>query len=105
MILIEAVEGDFKLEDVVDLKVAELKEMQKKNPVVNFAVFNNPDKTEYIVDFILSRGKKRLNLIEWNAYKYKLFVDSSFRIPCPTYSLVIDPGSFASKIPWHGILL
>ena len=79
MILIEAVEGDYKLEDVVDLKVTELKEMQKKNPVVNFAVFNNPDKTEYIVDFILSRGKKRLNLIEWNAYKYKLFVDSSGR--------------------------
>ena len=77
MLLLEAVEGDFTILDIIKIKLEELKERQKKDPVVNFKLFNNPDQSEYVLDFIVSEGKQRISTVEWDAYRYKLFVDSS----------------------------
>ncbi len=69
--------GDYKLDDVVSLKVAELEQRKKKDPLVNYEIHNNPDKTEYLVDFLLSEGKSKITTVEWNAYRYRLFTDKS----------------------------
>jgi len=73
MVLIDFVKGDFNIKDVVDQKVAELQEMKKTNPVVNYQIFEN--KEEYILDFLISensKDSKEILIAERNIYRYKI---------------------------------
>lgn len=73
MILIDFIKGDFKLKDIVDQKVSELKEMKKTNPVVNYQIFENNG--EYILDFLISENSKdgkEILIAERNIYRYKI---------------------------------
>ncbi|WP_313003374.1 hypothetical protein [Chryseobacterium gleum] len=72
MVLIDFVKGDFNIKDVVDQKVAELQEMKKTNPVINYQIFEN--KEEYILDFLISENSKNgkeILIAERNIYRYK----------------------------------
>lgn len=73
MVLIDFVKGDFNIKDVVDQKVAELQEMKKTNPVINYQIFEN--KEEYILDFLISENSKNgkeILIAERNIYRYKI---------------------------------
>jgi hypothetical protein len=73
MILIDFVKGDFNIKDIVDQKVAELQEMKKTNPVINYQIFEN--KEEYILDFLISENSKNgkeILIAERNIYRYKI---------------------------------
>ncbi|WP_374464782.1 hypothetical protein [Chryseobacterium sp.] len=73
MVLVDFVKGDFNIKDVVDQKAAELQEMKKANPVVNYKIFEN--KEEYILDFLISENSKdgkEILIAERNIYRYKI---------------------------------
>ncbi|HMJ47485.1 MAG TPA: hypothetical protein VK498_09155, partial [Ferruginibacter sp.] len=66
------------LQNIILSKIAELEEAKKNNPVVNYKMFNNSEKTEYIIDFLESQGPgSALHMVEWNAYRYKIFTTKS----------------------------
>ena len=79
LITIELIISDsLSLQKTILHKIAELEEKKKYNPVINYKMFNNPEKTEYIIDFVESEGpEKALHIVEWNAYRYKVFQDKS----------------------------
>ncbi|NIF06935.1 hypothetical protein F3J23_15945 [Chryseobacterium sp. Tr-659] len=73
MVLIDFVKGDFSLKEIVDQKVAELQEMKKVNPVVNYQILEKNG--EYILDFLISKNSKdgeEILMAERNIYRYKL---------------------------------
>lgn len=72
MIMIEAIILDAPIEKVVRLKESELQERKKTDPVCNYQITTNSQTGEYMIDFLLSSG----DIVEWNGYRYKKFVDS-----------------------------
>ena len=76
LILLQAVTGNAKLKEVVDLKVDELEKMKEKDPMVNYALFEKNG--EIMLDFLLSKNLPDSNepeLIERNVYRYKTFMN------------------------------
>lgn len=74
MVLIEFIKGDFNLKDVIDQKVAELQEIKKSNPIVNYEIFES-NNGEYILDFLVSKNSKdgqKILIAERNIYRYIL---------------------------------
>lgn len=64
--------GDTKLKNAVQQKMKELDTRKKTDPTCNYIVTNNPDKTEYMVDFVLLESKKdEMEVEEFNIYRYK----------------------------------
>jgi hypothetical protein len=77
MVMIEAIIKDLPLEKVVRLKESELQERKKTDKVCNYQIMTNSQTGEYMIDFLLSSGKsENLDIVEWNAYRYKKIVDS-----------------------------
>ena len=82
MVLIEYVAGDFDAKTVIGLKISELKELKKSNPVVNFSVFKKNETGEYLLDFLVSENTpdgSHVNIVERNVYRYIKITDSSGR--------------------------
>jgi hypothetical protein len=72
LIIVEALTGKLKLEDVVSAKVTELKKMKETNPVVNYEIFEKDG--EVMIDFLVSVNTpdgKYLSVVERNVYRYK----------------------------------
>jgi hypothetical protein len=64
--------GETKLKDAVQQKVKELNARKKTDPTCNYVVNQNPDKTEYMVDFVLGESKNdKMEVEEFNIYRYK----------------------------------
>ncbi len=80
MLMIEFVEGEFGAKDAVNLKIAELKELKKTNPVVNYDIMEK--KGEYLLDFVVSQNSadgRQVLVLERNVYHYKKVQDASGR--------------------------
>jgi hypothetical protein len=77
MVFLDVVMDTGNLRDAVRAKLVQLELRKRKDSVVNYKLFQNPDSTEYILDFVLSDGEPFLNVVEWDVYRYKTFVDSS----------------------------
>ena len=79
LLFVDAILSDtLKVIDVVTNKIAELEILKKTNPIINYKSFNNPDKTEYIIDFLTSNSQDdKVEIVEWNAYKIKAFTDKN----------------------------
>lgn len=78
MVLIDFIKGDFNLKEVIDHKLAELDEMKKINPIVNYQILENDG--EYILDFLISENSKdgkEILIAERNVYRYKLITNST----------------------------
>ena len=71
MILVEAVKGKISPKVAAELKVNELKELKKNNPVINWNVYENKD--ERIIDFVITDGATQY---EWNLYRYSVLKNS-----------------------------
>ena len=64
--------GDTKLRNAVQQKMKELDRRKKTDPTCNYMVTNNPDKTEYMVDFVPGESKNdKMEVEEFNIYRYK----------------------------------
>lgn len=80
MILIDLITGNQNIKDVVGAKIAELKKMQQRNPVIKYEVFENPKNGEYMLDFLLSQNSpdgKSMAIVERNVYRYKVHTDKA----------------------------
>lgn len=76
MVMIEFLKGDFNLKEVINHKIAELEEMKKINPIVNYQMLEKNG--EYILDFLISENSKdgkEIQIAERNVYRYKLIKD------------------------------
>lgn len=63
---------DLSPEEAVTQKAKELELRKESDEVCRYSVLNNPDKTEYVIDFVLSDNKDKDNfIVEFNAYRYK----------------------------------
>lgn len=67
MFLVEALKGKISPEVAAELKVNELKELKKNNPVINWNVYEK--KNERIIDFVITDGATQY---EWNLYRYSV---------------------------------
>jgi hypothetical protein len=78
MIMIEAVTGEFSLQDVVKSKTTELDNRKLADKVTNYRVIENKATGEYLLDFVISApGDNNNSIVEWNAYRYRKLSDKS----------------------------
>lgn len=78
MLMLDFIEGDFKLKDVVQLQIDKIQDRKKTDAVANYDLIQSPDGKEFILDFLMSTSKDgKVNLIEWNAYHYKSYTDKA----------------------------
>ena len=75
MVLIDVLNDTVKPKDLVDLKLHDLAQRKKVDPVVNYNLIQSPDSSEYILDFVESEGTPKVDFVEWNVYRYKTFSD------------------------------
>lgn len=69
MLLVEALEGSLKINDVVQTKTADLDARKKWDFVANYNVYENEKKpSEAIIDFVVS---DTMTTYEWNLYRYQ----------------------------------
>ena len=78
MVMIEAVTGEFNLQDVVKAKTMELDKRKPVDDITNYRVIENKASGEYLLDFVISApGDNNNNIVEWNAYRYRKLNDKS----------------------------
>ena len=70
MILVEAVKADVSPEVAANTKVAELTELKKENPTINWNVYKG--KGEILIDFVITDNA---TVYEWNLYRYATLKD------------------------------
>jgi len=72
MLSIFLLAGDTKLQDVVQQKIKELDTRKKTDPTCNYIINQKPDKTEYLLDFLLGENTNdKTGVEEFNVYRYK----------------------------------
>ncbi len=65
LLMVEAIKGSISTDDAVGVKVSELQEWKKSNPIINWNVYKNGE--ERVIDFVVSDGDI---VYEWNIYRY-----------------------------------
>ncbi len=68
MLIVEAIKGNLTVAQAAGAKINELENWKKRNPIVRYEKFENKDKNEITIDFILSDGQ---SIYEWNVYRYQ----------------------------------
>ncbi|MES2808922.1 MAG: hypothetical protein V4619_09880 [Bacteroidota bacterium] len=78
MLMIDFVITANKVKDVITAKVTELEELKKKNPAVQYEVFENNE--EFMLDFLVTQNSadgKKVEIVERNVYRYKYIREKS----------------------------
>lgn len=111
LIIVEALTGMTKINDVVAAKVADLKKMKETNPIVNYEIFEKNG--EVILDFLVSANTpdgKYLSIVERNVYRYKSITEKNgqnyvllFAVSDRAY--VKDANNFILKLKAHRVEL
>lgn len=71
MVLVEFLATDKPLSDVVAAQVATVQQRKPADPVANVAIMQNADKSEFLLDFLMStKDEKGEFIVEWNGYRY-----------------------------------
>ncbi|MDV3249828.1 hypothetical protein DevBK_00650 [Devosia sp. BK] len=71
MVMVEFLATDAPLTEVVGAQAAMVEQRKGSDPVANYAVFDNPDNGEYLLDFLLSAKDENGEFtLEWNGYRY-----------------------------------
>ncbi len=68
MLLVESIRGDVGVKDAVKIKINELEQQKKNNPVINYDLISNEELGESLLDFIISDQNY---IYEWNAYRFQ----------------------------------
>lgn len=76
MVVVQALLDSEGLEQLVSRQVNILEDRKKTDKVLNYKLFNNEDKSRYVLDFILSEGKGVIDAIEWNGYRYEYLTNA-----------------------------
>jgi hypothetical protein len=77
MLMLEVATGDFTLQQLVKAKTTELDQRKQTDAVTNYAVIQNPNTGEYLLDFVISQGDGANAIVEWNVYRYVKLKDKS----------------------------
>lgn len=67
MILVEAIKTTLNPEKASQMKISELTNLKKFNPIVNFKQAELSNQSDKIISFTISGG----NILEWNVYRYQ----------------------------------
>lgn len=71
MMLIQVTVKDYPLENFLAQFLNMLDKRKETDKVCNYNIISSPDKSEYIVDFLMSEGdSKTIHTAEFNVYKY-----------------------------------
>lgn len=71
MVMVEFLATDMPIADLVSAQVAMIEQRKATDPVANFAIFNNADTGEILLDFLLStKDENGEFILEWNGYRY-----------------------------------
>ena len=68
MIMVEAVKANIPSINAAIGKINELENWKERNPIVRYKKFENKEKNEVILEFLVSDGN---SVYEWNIYRYK----------------------------------
>ena len=78
MVLVDFIQRDIPVMDVVASQVNVLEKRKKTDINCRYALVNNKDSSEYILDFMMSEvSGSNINILEWNAYHYKIYTDKA----------------------------
>ncbi|MFB9840763.1 hypothetical protein [Mucilaginibacter ginsenosidivorans] len=78
MVIVDFVITDAPAKTLIGMKIKELNDRKKDDPVVNYDMMENAGKGEYILDFVLSeQNGGKVSTVERNVYRYKGYTDSS----------------------------
>lgn len=67
MIIVEAIKTTLNPEKASQMKINELANLKKINPIINFKQVQSSNPNDKIISFTISGG----NILEWNVYKYQ----------------------------------
>ncbi|MCG9793371.1 hypothetical protein [Flavobacterium algicola] len=84
MLIVEAIKSDLSVEQATEMKITELSNLKKSNPLVQYNFEKNNFENEKVISFMLSGGH---NILEWNIYRYqKQVVDNEPYLVLYAYS-------------------
>lgn len=71
MMLIQVTVKDYPLENFLAQFLKRLDKRKESDKVCNYNIISSPDKSEYIIDFLISEGdSETIHAAEFNVYKY-----------------------------------
>lgn len=72
MVLVEVLTGETTTSQAAQGKMAELQEMKKTHPLVNYSIFEKKESGEFMLDFLVSANDASGNaiILERNVYRY-----------------------------------
>ena len=71
MVMVEFLATDLPITQIVGAQTSMIEQRKASDPVANFAVFDNADNGEYLLDFLLSaKDANGEFILEWNGYRY-----------------------------------
>ena len=79
MVLLDVLNDTVKPRDLVYRKIRSLDQRKKTDAVIQYNLIQSPDSSEYILDFVVSEGTPKINMVEWNAYRYLSFTNKAGR--------------------------
>ncbi|WP_312819803.1 hypothetical protein [Kaistella carnis] len=87
MISVELVTGPLTAKDAVDQKIQEIEARKATDRVSNYALKEDKETKELILDFMMSEGSGESTILEWNVYRYTNFEDASGQKGISLFSL------------------
>lgn len=69
MIAVELVVGDLTAKDAVNQKIQEIEARKATDRVSNYALKEDTETKELILDFMMSEGAGESTILEWNVYR------------------------------------
>lgn len=56
-------------------KISEIEIIKKDDPIVQYRTYENSEKGEFMIDFLLSKSEMgKVHFVEWNVYRYTQYV-------------------------------
>lgn len=77
MISVELVTGPLTAKDAVDQKIQEIEARKATDRVSNYALQEDKENKELILDFMMSEGSGESTILEWNIYRYTNYEDAA----------------------------
>ena len=77
MISVDLVTGPLTAKDAVDQKIQEIEARKATDRVSNYALKEDKETKELILDFMMSEGSGESTILEWNVYRYANYEDAA----------------------------
>jgi len=77
MVTVDVLTGAQSMKDIVTQKAAEIENIKATDPVAHYELFEQSEKGEYMLDFLLSSSNEGSLFVEWNVYRYTTYTDKA----------------------------